>query len=109
MNWSQLTPTKSRRLAGLVITKPWLNGWRKTVFEISTIVTVNGKPIKIRADLHQVRLPGSNVLATKLPQPDLYRALKEANVPGVLPSHGWQQLCLQLAAYQQDLSEAADE
>ena len=76
------------------------------MLELATVV--NGKPIRV--DLHQVRLPGSNILATKLAQPDLYRELAKLKIPNVAAHMGWQQLCLQLAAFQrvqQDEQEAA--
>jgi hypothetical protein len=66
------------------------------MYEIST--HVNGKPIRV--DLHKVRLTGTNVLATKLAQPDLFLALKKLGLP-VAAHMGWQELCLQLAASQE--------
>lgn len=58
-------------------------------------------------DLHQVKVPGLNVMATKLPQPDLYRAIKDM-VPGVESSQGWQELCLRLGMWLEDQRDAAE-
>jgi hypothetical protein len=58
-------------------------------------------------DLHQVKVPGLNVMATKLAQPDLYRAIKNI-VPGVESSHGWQELTLRLAFFLEEQREAAE-
>jgi hypothetical protein len=58
-------------------------------------------------DLHQVKIPGSGVRAVQLPQPDLYRAIKDM-VPGLASTMGWQELCLRLGVYLEQQREAAE-
>jgi hypothetical protein len=58
-------------------------------------------------DVHAVRVPGANVLATDLCGPDLYRELVKLKVPGILPSHGHQDLAFRLGVWIQRRDEAA--
>jgi hypothetical protein len=46
-------------------------------------------------DLHS--LPVGETYAHHLRGPDLYHELTVLNVPGILPSDGWQQLAIKLA------------
>jgi hypothetical protein len=55
-------------------------------------------------DLHEVRL-ADGTKAVKLPQPDLYRAIKDI-VPDVVSTMGWQELALRLAFWQAERQEA---
>jgi hypothetical protein len=58
-----------------------------------------------RVDLHEVRVPGINVLAKDLPGPDLYRAMVKLKVPGIATSMGWQDLAFRLGVFIQRLDE----
>jgi hypothetical protein len=78
----------------------------KSMYQITTN-TIDGRNRTI--DLHQVKVPGVNVMATKLGQPDLYRAIEPLGVPDIGPHMGWQELCLRLAVWQEQQREAASE
>jgi hypothetical protein len=56
-------------------------------------------------DLHS--LPIAGTMAHKLTAPDLYAALVELNVPGIIPQHGWQDLAICYAKWRADPAAAA--
>jgi hypothetical protein len=62
-------------------------------------ITISGADKATRRyDLHQLRLP-SGRMAHQLGGPDLFHELRDLNVPGILPTDGWQQLALAFAEY----------